>query len=794
MATQQPPTASGAPGESAIHRAYRKFFKFIMRHSVVVLVLTLLSTIGWGIAATKIGFDFSPDQLFVSNDPALDFYLENKKKFRTNDSLIIFAIEPDDLFTESSLKLLQEVTKEIAAFEHIVEVESLVDAEVITPSDNGFSVEPLFDELPASPAAYAALKARALDQPLLLGRVLSPDGKAAAVVARVSEELATEGSRRPLIAKFEALQARTQKEHPELKAAWAAGVTITEKVIVSMLQGDQMTFIPLAALMMLVILAFVFRHYVGVIVPMAVIFVTMVWTVGLMAATGERVNILNNVVFTLILVYGIGDSIHILARYREELAKGVEKNLAIEHALTDLGVACFLTSFTTAIGFLSLETASMDMIKRMGLYASFGIMMAYVSSIMLIPALLIHLPKFPVKQVKEEAKHAYWLDAQLHKMADLVIARPYAMLIGGAFLVILGVTGATRLKVESRLNEEIDPNHPIQQATHFAEEKLAGVLPFDVIVQCQEVDCIKNPAVLKAMDTLQSRLEEEKQTITVSYSMADLVKEMNRAMFIEEDSATNSMRAIPATREAVSQYMLLYESSVSDTTQLRDLVNADYNEARIAIMKKDTGTVDFFRILDGVQPLVDAFPDGVKATITGPAFIGARGVHNIVWDMGSSLASSFILISLTMMLLVRSFKVGGLSMIPNIVPVIFGLGLMGYFDISIRIATVVIFSVALGIAVDNSIHVLARFQSELDDGKGYEEALHATLVTTGRAIIFSAAILFLGISVVSVSNFIAMRHFAVLTNVVLATAVIGSLAILPALLMIFRPMQARKRP
>jgi uncharacterized protein len=768
-----------------------RFFMALLSAPAAVMVAVLLVTGYLAYRSTELRFDFTPEQLFVSNDPDVDFFRDYRDRvFRSDDNIVMIAIRPPELFSREGVELVRKVAAEIKGYPHVAEVDTLFDIDTIQPSDGGFAVMPLLADMPASPAGFSAVKARALDQPMVVDRLVSRDGTTTAIALRIDKDITDEVRRKPLIDKLVALTERLEAENPALKGnVHIAGIAVSQAVMIGMMKGDQGIFIPLAGLIMMVVLLAVFRGFVGMIVPMSVVALALIWTLGFMVVTGEFINIMNNVIFTLILVYGIGDSIHIQARYREELSHGRPKQAAILGTMRELALACFLTSVTTVIGFVSLASAKMSLIQRMGYYAGFGVAAAYVASMLVAPVMLHFMKPLPAPPSPSVSGGQHGLlDRAMLKLGDLTVQHPWAMLGTGVVLTVIGLANVGEIRVESRMNEEVDPSHWSQVSMRFVEQNLTGVLPFDVSFDCHKPDCVKQPEVLRAMEKVQQALSPHK-SVTHTHSLADLLKEMNRAMFIEDATPTDDQRHLPPTREGVGQYLLLFESTDGAARQLRSVVNDDFSHARVQVLKVDAGTTDYGVIQSIIAEALKGLPPGVDARITGPTHIGARGVGNIVHDMLSSLATSFIIISLSMMLLFRSVRLGLLSMVPNIVPVAFAVGLMGILDIKMRIATTIIFAIALGIAVDNTIHIIARFEAELRKHRDYPLAIRETVLHTGRAVLFSSGVLFLGISVVGLSNFIAIRHFALLTDVALLLAVYGALVLMPALLMVTKPVK-----
>ncbi len=761
------------------------------RWAVLLLLLAITDLTAW--KGLGVRFDFSPRSIFLTGDEEVLYLAAHREVFGDEDAFAIVLVEAPDVFQPAVLEVVTEISDRVAAIEHIDQVLSLSTMQEISGSPGLVQVSPLLEDIPADAAAVAALRAKVLGNPLYLHRFVNPEGTATAVMAKFDNGFVDELARRPALAAIEGIMADLQGR--DGVALSLIGVPIVNREYAVLLAGDMVRTVSGAALLVGILLFVLFRNAWGVALPLLSVALAMAWTVGYMVLAGDSFNIINSIVPALLLVIAVGDAVHFLTTYYQEIGAGADKPTAIRAMVRRVGGACFLTSATAAIGFASLVVARIDIIRGMGRVAAVGLMLAYVVILLLVPTVL-SLVTVPASAASSDPRTG-WIGRLLVWLGRVTTEHKTAV---GTITVLISaacVSGAMHVKSDNFLLEELLRVNPVSVALHHSEEVLSGVMPVEIVVHVDDEGGIFEPEVLRGIAALQDELRRE-PFIGHSVSIVDLIREIAR---VQEGVAR-----IPATRAEAAQYLLYFEMS-EDPSFLDTMIDLQRRTARISATAKDWGTNNFLHWLDGrrhcdpralcEEPIVAKIDrifgttggkkPGLSVRVTGGSVVAADALSRLVEDMLASLGTAFLVISLLMMTLLRSLRIGLLSMLPNVLPLLITLGFMGWADIPIRTSTALIFSVALGVAVNDTIHFLTRYREELFACGDRIEAVKLTLLSTGRAIIFTSLLLIGGFAVMLSSRFMGIYQMGLLGAVALFAALVGDLVLLPVLLSAFRP-------
>ncbi len=759
----------------------------------VVLLLLLIVTVSAGWKALDVRFDFSPRSIFLTGDEEVMFLAAHREVFGDEDAFAIVLVEGDDVFDPALLQLVTELSDRVGAIEHIDQVLSLSTMQEISGMPGLVQVAPLLEEIPSDPAGVAALRSKVLGNSLYLHRFVNPEGTATAVMGKFENGFVEELERRPALAEIEALIQEFQGQDGARLSL--IGVPIVNREYAVLLAGDMLRTVSGAAFLVGILLFVLFRNAWGVALPLLSVALAMAWTVGYMALAGDSFNIINSIVPALLLVIAVGDAVHFLTTYYAELGAGADKAGAIRAMVRRIGGACFLTSLTSAIGFASLVVARIDIIKGMGRVAAVGLMVAYVVILLLVPTVL-SLVTVPHSAVSSDPRSG-WIGRLLVWLGHVTTERKGPVLAVTLAISALCIGGAFRVKSDNFLLEELLPSNPVSVALHHNEEVLSGVMPVEIVVRTDEEGGIFEPDVLNGIAALQEELRRE-PFIGHSVSIVDLIREIARVQ--------DGERRIPDTRAQAAQYLLYFEMS-EDPSFLDSMIDLQRKTARISATAKDWGTNNFLAWLDGRRrcdpralcdaPIVEKIDrifgttngvkPGLSVRVTGGSVVAADALSRLVEDMLTSLGTAFLVISLLMMTILGSLRIGLMSMLPNVLPLLIILGFMGWVGIPVRTSTALIFSVALGVAVNDTIHFLTRYREELFATGDRLEAVKLTLLSTGRAIIFTSLLLIGGFAVMMSSRFMGIFQMGLLGAVALFAALLGDLVLLPVCLAVFKP-------
>lgn len=756
----------------------------VARARKLALLGTLLLTAAAGLLALRLEFNFSPENLFVSGDETLNFYLETQvPAFGAGDTVCAIAVH-GDLMKPRVQEALVTLHRRLEQVDGVLGVTSPLSAQVPKEGELGF--QPLFDA--EGKAAEEAL-ALAANDPLLSGLVVSKDLRAAAVSARLDPRWGNEATRRKTVTAVTEVVADVRQAFPEVELL-LAGVPVSQVVIVDTLKQDQFRFVPLVVLIMGALLWLSFRDLRGVVLPFFATGAATVWTLGYLVLVGHEINVVNNAIVVLILVIGVADAVHLVARFFDELALArleggveVDQDLVVARTVEAMTLPCFLTTTTTSIGFASAIVADVELIKEFGLDAAMGVLLAFWATMLIVPAALGVLP-LPKARAPRESRATGLLRNTLARATRFSVRRRFVVL--GIFAALLLVAGRLAFEVSAnqRIISELPEHDPSLVATRFFEEHLAGIFAVDIVFVAKDKERLLAPDAIRAMDKL-ARLAEEQPLAPKVMTYADILMGFDRALRGPEAKEP----VFTWSDEKIRQLQLLFDlASDEDKRRALDgIVSEDGKLARVRGLARDAGSGVVTPFVERMRAEIAGMKlEGIELKVSGGLVIASRALGNIVTDMASSLIAALVAILVFMTLLFGSLRVSLVALLPNAVPILAALATMGVFGIELRVATALIFSMALGVAVDACVHLLARLREERRrEGKAeedpVEEALVRTLSGAGRPVVYATLLLLVGFLVMSLSEFNALRHFALLGGATLLAALLVDLFVLPAL-------------
>jgi uncharacterized protein len=766
---------------------------FVLRARRLGLAFVVLGLVGVAVLPL-LRFDFSPQTLFDRTSERAKTWERYRAEYGADDHMLMLLVE-GDLRRAQTWAALEEIEARVAA--EVPEISwshSLLSLPVPrSPEPGVVQVEPLAQGPPASDAEAAALTTLAVGHPLLTGTLISADGRLACLLLKADDDVHKLAEVKPFIEQLRAIAADASRDRDDI-STWLLGPHAYRTTVVSVMVREELRFVPLTACVLALVLLLLYRSGAGVLIPLLSVGLGALWTLGAMALSGQNINIINTITATLVLVIGVADAIHMMTRYGQERREGHDRRQAMRRALTHVGAACLLTSVTTAVGFLTLLSAHLPILRSFGLYAAIGVMLTFGFTIVFVPWALVRSPKDPVvrdpSESIERGERRTPLGRFLSAHADGVQRHPKLVVVLGLLLAAgfaLGIRGAT---VDNFIMEYVPRDDPILDAHHLLEEKLAGVVYVDVLLEAQSdgESPWHDPELLRRASTAETTLRAD-PGVQATMSVLGLLRELRWVQ--RGGPASGELRdALPASRAEAASLLLLAEMSGAETT-LQSHLDPGRRVLRMTARTADLGARAYLQLEGRMERvLADAFAGAdppVQVTITGTSQVGYGGIASLVRDLLTSLAWAFGLIFLTLAVLFRSIKLAALAMLPNVLPIVVVLGSMGWLGLHLETLSAMVFSIGLGIAVDDTIHYLARYCAEVRAGHSPEEAVRRTTERTGRAIVYTSLVLLMGFGVLYTSAFPPNRSFAVLAGGVIATALAADLWLLPALLLVFRP-------
>ncbi len=727
--------------------------------------------------------DFSVRAFFSADTPerwAYDAYVE---RWGNDDrvALIVASTSDGTLLTPARLDALGALESDLEASPVISEVSSLLGSTWIRGEDGLLHIETVAESRPGSSLADGALEDGALKDWATLLRA-----DTSLVPGLLSEDAATTGLAVQFAGSTSTVEAVVPqvKELREILARHAgraeidlglAGIPAVRADFFTLIFRDQAVFAPLIIIICTIGLTVIFRSLHGVIAPVIGAWLPTLLTFGLMGATDEPLGIVNQTYISLLPTIAVADSIHLVSRYHEELrARGTgrpdrrTREQAVVAAVKRVGAACMLTSLTTAIGMLSLGMAQMPILRTFGLYAAAGIGSAFFVVVLIVPLSLLWSRAGPPDTSSDFAAKG---DRLLLACADLAIRRPRAVLAATLLFMVTAVGLGLRVQVDNHLTGLLDPAHSTSVANRKADAALGGILSLELDL-AGEPGALRHPAVLGAMDRL-ARDVSDFEEVRAVVGLAEPIRRLSAAL--------GGPDAVPEDPAAIGQLLLLLEGQDSG---LERLVTEDYSRGRVSIRVVDVGANAFATLAERLLERTDAAFEGapVAVTPTGTPFVAYAGVNNVTTDLARSLGTAFVVITAVILVLLRDVRLALICLVPNALPLLAGWGMMGALGWSLDPTAGMVFTIALGIAVDDTIHLMVRWREERAEGHAHEDAIRRAVRFTGRAVGITSLLLTAGFAINVLGSFPDMRLVGVLGATVICAAFVADVLVLPALL------------
>ena len=747
---------------------------------IVVGALTLVALLG-------IPVDFTPQALFKTFEEQQDIDERFAEHFGSTENVAMVIVRADDVLTLEILAWMHEIGGQLKDQVYADRVESITLSAIprAGPLDADGNVTELLVDSPiegddVEPEELEALRT-ALDNSTLFDGILISESRSVAIVAVVlADGYDPLAELEPAVNDIRTRIAEASL--PEGATAEIGGLSNIRVYMVERFRRDQGILIPISMLVCGICLFIAFRWLPATTLPSIGVLLAGTLVMAGMAVVQEPFNIINQVVPTLMIVIGISDAIHLVSRYLEELGEGDGRRAAAARTIHTMAAACFLTSFTTAIGFGSLLVSKTQILARFGVTAALGVMAAYVVTIFFLPAVITYcrVPKRLPASAEVKPK-AGLIERGAVAIVRLSIAKPWVTLAGGGALTVGLTVLASSVVIDTTLLESFPPSDSIYQQTLMLQDELDGVLPVEVSLSSEEAGRFNDPEVLNALARVQAVVEEEPCVLSTR-TYGDLIHEAWAAYTNDPAKLDEEFRSVGQ----VAQLASLLESGIPNP--MAPYVTDNRRFLRLNVKVSDCGSREALELAGRLQVLLDeelGEMGNVTIELTGDAYSGSLGLDSLIRDMFNSLSLAFVFIFGLLTLLFRSLRIGLISIPANVTPLIATMAYMAVVGINLNTTTVLIFSVSIGLAVDDTIHMLARFTEERSRGCNVRDALLKTAAGSGRAIVVTSFMLGSGMLVMLISSFMPVRLFGELVCVTLLGCLLADLIILPAMLALF---------
>ncbi len=733
------------------------------------LLLTALILAGALAAIPRVNITHIDNDLtawFSRQDPVFLDYERFRSEFGGTRSLIIAlkADPPDRLFSRETLAFIDRISGDIERVETVQRVSSLATATVVKALPDGLDVRPL---LPALDTVDPdEIRKRALGDDLIRGDLVSEDAAVTAVVVNFDEDRIDEVRAGVIQSIHDIVDPQLP---PGIRAYYNGSLEISETYNRVTLD-NQRKFTPPILVFTLGAIYLTFRSWRKTLLAAAGIGVSVLWTLGLYTLIGFTYNVLSSMLVPLIVVLAIADDVHMMQHWDEERRRGDTEH-AFKATVAHLVAPLLGASATTALGMASLATSSVVAVRSFGIGSAVGIMVDFVISLVLIPTLLTFM-----KPELEEAPHEQYLIGPLQRIARFSTGHPakvvwVSLAIGG-----LAALGILRLHVDTNHINFFRKTHPLSESAAVIDKELSGIYSFQILLEGPP-ESLRTPDALQRIDRLETELRSFPHVRKVT-SIVDYVKRINK----ELNDGRPEAAIVPARADTIAQELLVFTLGGEGRHELDRVVASDYSRAQISVKLESMSSDIVLEQVERADKLAKAAfaGSGITALTTGSGRLFSTLDHYLVTSQLSSFATAFVTVFGVIFVVFRSARFGVLTIIPNVLPVLAVLGVMGFLDISMNVATVMLASVALGVVDDDTIHFINRYRREVAAGKSTDEAIAIATAHEGRASLSTALINSCGFGVLLFSEYRPTAWFGGLLALTMAVAFLAEVFILPA--------------
>ncbi|MFN8698682.1 MAG: efflux RND transporter permease subunit [Flavobacteriales bacterium] len=742
------------------------------RLAIVILCVVALVTAGAGWLASGLRMDYDFEDFFPQDDPATNYYLSFREAFETDNDFFIVALENNQgVFQKDFLVKVDSLSRVLSSLEHAEQVIGPTDlVEVIQdPLFGGYFENEVLRW--KEPEFYASDSVRIFSGSGYVGVFFSEDGRSVAIQMKHTKMLSK--------AKCDVLSYAVEEAvgQFEFDRTHVIGRALGQRVYVEMMIRELIFFISLSLLLTLIFLFVAFRSGWGMVIPALIVLLSLLWTLGFMRLIGKDIDLMLTVLPTIIFVVGVSDSVHVLSKYLGELRAGTPRREAIFKAFRSIRLAMFLTALTTAIGFLTLIFSNIQPISDFGVYTSVGIMMAYGLTYAVLPAILMLAAP---RRLDSYAKSEDFWSKYLHSFLRWLLLRRKFVLAGGGLLFGISLVGISMIDVDNKMLEDLRDSHYLKQEFFYFEEHFSGCRPFELGITLPENTNPFDDRIMRQLDILNTYLEETYEVGSM-LSPPVIVRSLNMAAnagqrtyyTLPSDSADlRNMKKAVKRRELREIYSLTWDDSTR-TVRFAGKVG-DYGRQHYA---QRNAALDWF--------IQSACPDLTNYQVTGTAHLIDLNNQYLVDNMLQDLLLSILVIGLMMGIVYKSWRMVPLTILPNVLPILIIAGFMGFAGITLKVSTSIIFNIAYGIAVDDTIHFLARVRSLMLDGYTKTYAVKRAFLSTGKAMIVTTLILSAGFLALVFSDFLGTFYIGLLISLTLFIALIIELLYTPLVVLLF---------
>ena len=759
---------------------WEKISKIILKNRVLIVLSLLTATYFFTTHWDNIRFTYTEANLLPATHPENIKYKSFTDKFGEEGNLIVISVKDSTLFTIEKLNAWNELSHSFKDHEDVSTVIAFGDLQKLkkNKSSRQFYIEPFIKDSISEESELELLKNEIFNNsPFYDKFLINSESKAVRTAINLKTEVVNTVLREqfvnnvllPRVSEFE------QKYDLDVRIS---GMPYVRTKYSETIKAELGKFLILALIVTSLIFFLFFRSFRATLISIIAVSVGVMWTLGIVGILEYELTVLTAIIPPLIIVIGMPNCIFLINKYQHELNKHGDKSLSLQKVITKIGNVTLMTNVTTASGFATFITTDSKLLNEFGLVASLSILSIFILCLLIIPIVYSFLPKPDEKHLEHQNKK--WINNLLNWMVSVVKTKRIEVYIISVMLLALSIIGIYKIEISGSFIDDMPRNTEFFDDILYYEKEFNGILPLEIYIDSKRKKSITKLSTIKKMEIVENLITKFPE-LSRPISVVSLVKYSKQAFY----NGNPKYYQVPTSQE--NSFILSYaKNSTSDVDLLNNFVDSTGQYTRITTFMKDMKIERMERIEEELNAEIEKVmpSDRFEVFLTGKAYLFQKGtyflVENLVWSLGLAV----VLISLFMAYLFRNFRMIIISLIPNLLPLLITAGLMGYIGIPIKPSTILIFSIAFGISVDDTIHFLAKYRQELQENKWQvKKSVYNSVRETGLSMFYTSIVLFFGFSVFIVSNFGGTVALGSLVSGTLLLAMLSNLLLLPSLLL-----------
>lgn len=765
----------------------------IIKYRLALILVIAIVTGIMGYYATKVQMSYDFARTVPLNDPDNIMLQKFREQFGEDGNIIAIGFKDSAIYQQRNFEAFREFARTVRQISGVSEVIALplLKIGMKDVENSRLYLANIFPENIRGTEEFDSMMQVMRDQKLYMGQLVNTRNGATMMIVSVNKDVMNSALREPLTASL--LGAANQFQKTTNISPHYAGLPFIRTVVTNQVKREMQIFLIASVVITGLIMFIFFRSSRAVIFSMIIIGIVVVWTVGTLALFGYKITLLTGLIPPVIVTIGITNAIYLLNKYHLEFAKTQNKLQAISTVVNKMGLATFLTNLTVAIGFLTLLSTDILVLREFGIVAGINIMALFFVSLVMIPSIFSWLPT----PTERHLRHLnFSMMGRFLKMVDSMVTHQRAIIYAASIvLAVISAYGVWQLRSVSFMVDDVPEDSTVKRDLEFFEANFSGIMPLEMVVEFQTKRRrplleVKNLKMIEEFETFLDSIPEVSKPV----SLISFVKASKQAFY----NNNPERYSLPTQNERA--FILRYMRGQSDNTGLfKSFVDSTFSKMRISAQMADIGSVRMDSLVNFViEPKMKSIfvaqgNDTIITSITGTTKLFIKGNKFLIDNLRESLLLAFVLITLSMVVLFSNVRMIIISLIPNLLALMITAGIMGYFDIPLKASTALIFSITFGISVDNSIRFLAKYRQEiLSNNFQIPLAVTDSILETGKSIIYTSIVLFAGFIIFAFSDFGGTIALGVLTSTTLVISMFTNLILLPALILTFDKPRKRK--